>query len=170
MWFVQGALFWLPYHFGNLEELQSFCRKQGLAICVPGFPGSSSVPLNTPELFSTMGYKGVCLLIDSFVANAMRERQCGAATRDVASADLTGTQEDRVGIESRVFRKFQDSIAGFSSDLLISLDERIVPLDKLKWLHPTTVASLMLYYIKKTHFPSTTGSAYVYTIPKRGGA
>ncbi|CDJ49362.1 hypothetical protein, conserved [Eimeria brunetti] len=159
----QGALFWLPYRRGSVKELIELCKAKDLAICVPHEEG---IPVQTAGIFEKREKRGVCLVLDSNLIDAAevhRESQPSElATSEVESSDefaaAMSSNEPKRG------RRAEAGKYGFKPDVFLSLGSDVAPEGSMPLMHPITSASLLLYHMKNSHFPSLRGSPYLFSV------
>lgn len=146
----QGALFWLPYCRGGVDDLMELCRAKDLAVCVPHKHGIS---VRTSGIFEERKKKGVCLVLDDALQKAA---EVAYATLQ-AGRSMLSTGASSLGNEVRTFKP----------DMYLSLGSEVAPEKSMELLHPITVASLLIYHIKHVHFPTLRGSPYIFLRKQR---
>lgn len=155
----QGALFWLPYRRGGVDELAQFCRAKDLAICVPRADG---IPVRTAGLFEDRKKKGVCLVVDSaFMSAAGRTSVKPGGQQPQTSFCNSGVVSEPASCETTQERP------GLEPDMFLSLGSDVAPEGSMQLLHPITVASLLLYQTKQAHFASLRGSPHVFSVKQK---
>lgn len=140
----QGALFWLPYRRGGVDDLMELCRAKDLAVCVPHIHGISAT---TAGLFEERKKKGVCLVLDDALQKAA---EMAYATYQVGRS-ISSTKGCSLATEVRTFKP----------DMYLALGNEVAPEKSMELLHPITIASLLIYHIKHIHFPTLRGSPYL---------
>ncbi|KAL8429574.1 hypothetical protein ACSSS7_006504 [Eimeria intestinalis] len=154
---VQGALFWLPYRRGRLEELVQFCRAENLAICAPHPQG---IPVTAAGIFENQRKSGVCLVLDSSFMGPSDDCNAASAERRKASYVVSDLYK------ASPSRKSAAKKCHCEPDLCLSLGG-VSPDSSMELLHPVSVASLLLYHVKQMHFPTLRGSPFIFS-PSQG--
>lgn len=161
----QGALFWLPYRRGTVKELIELCKAKDLAICVPHEGG---IPVRTAGIFEKRKKRGVCLVLDTSLISAAERYHHASKASQFGASRVEGSEDaSSMSNEPRRGRLAQAEKSSFKPDVFLSLGSDVAPNGSMPLLHPITTASLLLYHVKHSHFPSLAGSPHLFSVKQK---
>lgn len=125
-------------------------------------PHESGSPVRSAGLFE-QEKKGVCLVLDWSLMNSAIMGSSRKEPRE-DSTSLPESSHASSAISKDASRRAKAGNSIFKPDIFVSLDADIAPEGTMHLLHPITVASMLIYHIKHVHFPSLTGSPYLFSV------
>lgn len=146
-----------------MDELVQLCRAKDMAICVPHANG---IPVRTAGIFEERKKKGVCLVLDETLVSAAEGSPATATSENLHKS--RGSSPVALDCPQRATsNEFKAKAFVFKPDISLSLGDDVAPEGSMQFLHPITVASLLLYHAKQAHFPNVRGSPHIFSIKQK---